>query len=57
LGVSAKAEKAGRMAMAEAEIGAALAAGKQPMEVLKELGPKYLDIAPDLLKKYSKAMQ
>ncbi len=56
LGVKGKAEKAGRIAMAEAEIGAALAAGKQPMDILKEIGPKYMDIAPDLIKKYSKAM-
>jgi len=54
LGVEAKAEKKiikeERLAMAAADFAALKESGLSMPEIIKELAPKYIDIAPDILK-------
>ena len=53
-GVSARVEKEGRMALAIAEGAELMKNGSTPVEVLAALGPKYPDVALDLVKKFKK---
>lgn len=52
--VEVKADKEGRQAIALGEAAAMMKEGKLPIDVLKELGPKYPDVAMELFKKASK---
>lgn len=51
-GVSARNEKQARQTQAMTEAMAMIQSGKAPADVLKELAPKYPDVAQDLLKQY-----
>ena len=52
--VDKRSEKADRMSAAIAEAAIALKEGKEPMQIAKEVGMKYPEIALDLFKKFQK---
>lgn len=53
-GVEARQGKEERMGLAIAEGAAMMKKGKNPVDIIRELGPKYPDIALDLYKKFKK---